>query len=94
MEKALLQEALKTTNADIYEDEDFLELLDRFNCQSRVHPLNVNVVVLELAQQELIQKPYLMVCTWTNTLKYIKTFKDFDTPKFYAKSQTNNKEIG
>ena len=32
MEKALLQEVLKTTNADIYEDEDFLELLDRFNC--------------------------------------------------------------
>ena len=90
MEKALLQEALKTTNADIYEDEDFLELLDRFNCQSRVHPLNVNGVVLELAQQELIQKPYLMVCTWTNTLQYLKTLKDFDTPesviKFYAKS--------
>ena len=33
MEKALLQEALKTTNPGIYEDEDFLELLDRFNCQ-------------------------------------------------------------
>ena len=43
MEKALLQEVLKTTNADIYEDEDFLELLDRFNCRSRVHPLNVYV---------------------------------------------------
>ena len=28
IEKALLQEALKTTNADIYEDEDFLELLE------------------------------------------------------------------
>ena len=46
MEKALLQEALKTTNADIYEDEDFLELLDRFNCRSRVHPLNVYVQYL------------------------------------------------
>ena len=33
MEKALLQEALKTTNVDIYQDEDFLELLDRFNCR-------------------------------------------------------------
>ena len=89
MEKALLQEALKTTNADIYEDEDFLESLDRFNCPSRVHLLNVYGVVLELAQQELIQEPYLMVYTWTNTLKYLKTLKDFDAPenviKFYAK---------
>ena len=33
MEKALLQEGLKTTNVDIYQDEDFLELLDRFNCR-------------------------------------------------------------
>ena len=46
IEKALLQEALKTTNAGIYGDEDFLELLDRFNCQSRVHPLNAYGVVL------------------------------------------------
>ena len=35
MKKDLLQEALKTTDADIYEDEDFLELLDPFNCGSR-----------------------------------------------------------
>ena len=47
MEKALLQEALKTTNADIYEDEDFLELLDRFNCRSRVHPLKIYGEALE-----------------------------------------------
>ena len=93
----MLQESLKTTNADIYEDEDFLELLDRFNCRSRVHPLNVYGVVLELAQQKLILKPYLMVCTWTNTLKYTKTLKDFDTPesviKFYAKIQTKTKGL-
>ena len=95
MEKALLQEALKTTNADIYEDEDFLELLDRLNCRSRVHLLNVYRVVLALAQQELIQKPYLIVCTWTNALKYLKTLKDFDTPesviKFYANVKPTTK---
>ena len=97
MEKALLQEALKTTNADIYEDEDFLELLDRLNCRSRVHLLNVYHVVLALAQQELIQKPYLIVCTWTNALKYLKTLKDFDTPesviKFYANVKPTTKRL-
>ena len=54
-----------------------------------MHPLNVYGVVLELAQEELIQKLCLMVCTWTNTLKYIKSLKGFDAPesviKFYAK---------
>ena len=42
------------TNADIYEDEDFLELLDHFNCWWKVYPLNVYGIVLELAQEELI----------------------------------------
>ena len=49
MENALLQKALKTTNAEIYENEDFLELSDRFNCRSRVHPLTVYGVIFELA---------------------------------------------
>ena len=38
-----------------------------------MHLLNVYGVLLELAEQELIQKPYLMVYTWTNTLRYLKT---------------------
>ena len=54
-------------------------------------------VVLELAKQELIQKPYLMVCTWTNTSKYLKTIKDIDIPesviKFYAKVQPTTKRL-
>ena len=54
--------------------------------------LNVYGVLLELAEQELIQKPYLMVYIWTNTLRYLKTLKDFDTPesdiKFYVKPIT------
>ena len=41
-------------NADIYEDEDFLELLDHFSCWWKVYPLNVYGIVLELAQEELI----------------------------------------
>ena len=62
-----------------------------------MHPLNVYVVVPELAQQQHIQKPYLMVCTWTNTSKYLKTIKDFDVPesviKFYAKVKPATKRL-
>ena len=45
---------MAVTNADIHEDEDFLELLDHFNCWWKVYPLNVYGIVLELAQEELI----------------------------------------
>ena len=62
-----------------------------------MHPLNVYGVVFELAQQELIQKPYLMISTWTNTLKYLKILKDLDTHesviKFYAKVKTATKRL-
>ena len=38
-----------------------------------------------------------MVCTWTNTSKYVKTIKDFDTPesviKFYAKVKPITKRL-
>ena len=45
---------MAVTNADIYGDEDFLELLDHFNCWWKVYLLNVYGIVLELAQEELI----------------------------------------
>ena len=48
---------------DIYTDDEFLDTLDRFDCRSRVHPINVYSVILEIAKQELIQKPYVMVCS-------------------------------
>ena len=95
MEKTLLQED-GIYEDGIYEDEDFLELLGHFNCRSRVRPLNAYGVVLELTQHELIQKPYLMTCTWTNTLKYLKTIKDFDIPesviKFHAKAKPTQRD--
>ena len=97
MEKTLLQENFKITNAEIFEVEDFLELLNRFSCRPRVNSLNIYGVVLELSQQGLIQKPYLVVCTWTNTLKYLKTLKYFDSPesvtKFYAKVKPTTKRL-
>ena len=38
-----------------------------------------------------------MVYTWTNTLKYLKTLKDLDTPdsviKFYAKVKPTTKKL-
>lgn len=82
MDASLLKEALKTTNQGIYKDEDFIDLLDRYNCRSSVNPLNVYGVVLELAQQEIIQKPFIMVCSWAKTLQCLKEYEEFSSIYF------------
>ena len=41
---------------NIYEDDEPLEVLDRFNRRIRVHTMDIYSVVLELTKQELIQK--------------------------------------
>ena len=57
-----------------------------------MHLLNVYGVLRELAEQELIQKPYLMVYTWTTTLTYLKTLKDFDTPESELNFMSNQQQ--
>lgn len=49
---------------DNISSEEFLDFLDRSNCRSHVTPFNVYGIILELSQQELVQKPHLMVSMW------------------------------
>ena len=51
----------KASLPDIYEDEECMGVLERFNCRSRVCTLNAYSTILELARQELFQEPYLMM---------------------------------
>ena len=82
---------------DVYTEEEFLDTMERLNCRSQVHPLNVYSVILELAKQELIQKPYIMVCSWKrhmNLLKRYDEFKSFETvEKFYRDSEPTTKKV-
>ena len=82
---------------DVYTEEEFLDTMERLNCRSQVHPLNVYGVILELAKQELIQKPYIMVCSWKkhmNLLKRYDEFKSFETvQKFYKDSELTTKKV-
>ena len=64
---------------DIFDDDEFIDILDRFNCRSRVCQLNVYGVILEIAKQELVQKPYLMVSTWSNILTTLKKYPEFSS---------------
>ena len=81
---------------DVYTEEKFLDTMERLNCRSQVHPLNVYGVILELAKQELIQKPYIMVCSWKKTylLKRYDEFKSFETvQKLYKDSEPTTKKV-
>ena len=82
---------------DVYTEKEFLDKMERLNRRSHVHPLNVYSVILELAKQKLIQKPYIMVCSWKrhmNLLKRYNEFKSFETvQKFYRDSETTTKKV-
>ena len=74
-ESKIVEAALRGTPPQIYDDDDFLDILDRFNCKSRVTIMNVYGVILEIAKQELVQKPYIMLCSWKKCLSALKTFR-------------------
>ena len=71
--------------------------MERLDCRSQVHLLNVCGVISELAKEELIQKPYKMVCSWKrhmNLLKRYDEFKSFETVlKFYRDSEPATKKV-
>ena len=82
---------------DEYTEEEFLDTMERLNCRGQVYPLNVYGVILELAKQELIQKPYIMVCSWKKHMYLLKRydeFKSFETvQKFYKDCEPTTKKV-
>ena len=82
---------------DLYTEEEFLDTMERLNCRSQVHPLNACNVKLELAKQELVQKPYIMVCSpkkHMNLLERYDEFKSCETvQKFYKDSEPTTKKL-
>ena len=81
----------------IFESEDFLDILDRFKCRSKVTMFNARNIIIELAKQELIQKPHLMAHSWASNFKYFKQEEDFQSvqniTKFYEKLLAPPKRI-
>ena len=82
---------------DVYTEEEFLNKIETLNCCSQVHPLNVYSVIIELAKQELIQKPYIMVYSWktyANLIKRYFKFKSFETvQKYFRDSEPTIKKV-
>ena len=49
-----------------------LDFLEQFKCRTLLTKENVKGVIIELARQELIQKPFIMVSCWSVYLGYLR----------------------
>ena len=70
---------LRGSPPNIFGDEEFINIVEQFSCGSRVCPLNVYGVILELARQELFQKLYLMISTWQRFLDDLRRHPSFSS---------------
>ena len=77
-EEKLLQPILDTSTLPSNREE-FDDFLERFNCRTVVSNANCLKVLLEIAQQELIQKPHVMIASWQSTCHQLKLYPAFNT---------------
>lgn len=61
------------------ENDEWQEFLERFNCRAGVSPENVRKVLTEIANQELIQKPHVMISTWQPSVQRLKQYPQFQS---------------
>ena len=73
IQKLLSDEA---NNNDFLGDE-FFDFLDQFKCRTKVSKENVHEVIVEIARQEVIQKPHLMESCWQNVFISLGKTKAF-----------------
>ena len=73
IEKLLSDEA----NNDDFLGDEFLDFLDQFKCRTKVSKENVHEVIVEIARQEVIQKPHLMASCWQNVFTSLGKTKAF-----------------
>jgi len=60
--------------------EELLDFLERFQCRSVVKKENVCRLLLEIAKQELVQKPHLMISAWRPILQnYLANYPQFQS---------------
>ena len=85
-------------NNSFPEDKDkFDDFLERFQCRSFVKEENLYRIILEIAKQELIQKPHLMISSWESVITSLKAHPSFQSlaalGAFYDKLKPTNKKV-
>jgi len=80
------------------EREELDDFLERFNCRTLIKSENMAKVILEIAKQELIQKPHLMVAAWQpifqEKLKVLPPFQSITSvERFYETIKPTTKKV-
>ena len=96
MEEELIDKVLKSDS--IAENQEELdEFLVRFNVYTMVTKDNVKKVILEIAKQELISKPHLMIGAWQEIVQELKSSAEFSSiealQSFYEKLKPTVKKV-
>lgn len=77
--------------------EEFDDFLERFNCRTLVKSENLLQVLLEIAKQELIQKPHLMIASWQSIMHQLKCYPQFQSvaavKAYYDSLLPSNKKV-
>ena len=77
-ERMLIEKLLSdAANNDDFVEDEFLDFLDHFKCRAKVSNENVHEVIDNIARQEVMQKPHLMVPCWQNVFTSLGKTKAF-----------------
>ena len=95
--RKLVNEAISTDDESFFQSDDFFEFLDEFKCRTLITKSNVRSTIIELARQELIQKPHLMAACWKTHIAAIVSFSPFkdwtSLNAFYADMVPTTKKV-
>ncbi|XP_028390701.1 uncharacterized protein LOC114515611 [Dendronephthya gigantea] len=87
----------KCLNKQEYDSEDLEDFLERFNCRTLINENNCLKVITEIAKQELIQKPHIMLSTWQLILSKLKAYAPFQSfdklEALYESVKPTNKKV-
>ena len=98
-EAEIVQKALdaECETDPVFACDEFMDFLDQFKCRSHVTISNVKNIVSEIAQQELVQNPFLMTACWHPYFKVLSTYDDFNSPqaieKYYDRTNPSGKKV-
>ena len=61
------------------DNDELLESLERFNCRSAVSSENLWKLLIEIANQELIDKPHVVISTWQPNVQELQQYSQFQS---------------
>ena len=61
------------------DNDELLEFLEKFHFRSAVSSENLRKLLIDIANQELIQKPRVMISTWQPSVQELKQYLHFQS---------------